>query len=533
METVNVVWFRNGLRFHDNGSLLNATKDTEASLLLLFIWDGETPVTKKCMYNKAQFLLECLEDLEDQLRNVGSRLHFISGNPVDVFRKLSKQVNIQKLCFDQDCEPIWLKRDNDVKEFCISQQIEVCENVGATLWNPLDVIEANGVTPPLTYTMFTYVTQGLGDPDRPVPDINLAELNYCQLSEHILGDMGVHLKIPTPEDLGFVHNGEKKVYQGGERKALKHFNRRVEIEKEAFLDGSFLPNRRDPDILCPPKSLSPDLKFGCLSVKTFYWAIYDAFHQINEGSPPASYNIVSQLIWREFFYMMSTNNPFYAEMKRNLICINIPWSENQEHLALFNDGRTGYPFIDAGIRQLKKEGWIHHVVRNALSMFLTRGDLWLSWEHGLDLFLNYLIDADWSVCAGNWMWVSSSAFEKALNCSFSVDPRVYGKRIDPDGDYVKKYIPELAEMPTEYVYAPWTAPLEVQEEANCVIGKDYPQPMVDHDTASAYNRKMMLELQKSLLLKFKEPPKHIKPSNEEEIRNFFRIGIPPSIVDSQ
>ena len=182
--------------------------------------------------------------------------------------------------------------------------------------------------------------------------------------------------------------------------------------------------------------------------------------QVN-GKECSSYSIVSQLIWREFFYCMSANNPFYAEMDRNPICIDIPWYDIPNQLAAFEEGKTGFPLIDAGIRQMKQEGWIHHIIRNALSMFLTRGDLWLNWEPGYQLFMNYLIDADWAVCSGNWMWVSSSAFEKSLNSSFCLDPTVYGWRVDPHGKYVKKYLPELAQMPVEYIYAPWRAPKEV------------------------------------------------------------------------
>ncbi len=123
--------------------------------------------------------------------------------------------------------------------------------------------------------------------------------------------------------------------------------------------------------------------------------------------------VAQQLVWREFFYTMSVNNPYYGEMERNELCLNVPWypHEDRPEWYAFAEARTGYPFIDAGMRQLYKEGWIHHVVRNAISCFLTRGDLWINWEPGLRLFLKYQLDADWSVCAGNWMWISSSAFE--------------------------------------------------------------------------------------------------------------------------
>jgi len=529
MESVNIVWFRNGLRLHDNESLHHATKDTEAKLLPIFIFDGETPTTKKCKYNKFQFLLECLVDLNEQLDEAGGRLYCVRGSPTDVFRNLSKKLKIEKLCFDQDCEPIWLERDNSVKNFCGSHKIEVVESIGGTLWDPLEIIDANGGTPPLTFSQFCHVSSGLGPPRRPADDLDLKSVNFVDLSETLMTELNFLGQVPTAESMGFVKEDSPhtKVFKGGERRALKYFRRRLESENEAFLDGSFLPNRRDPDILCPPKSLSPDLKFGCLSVKTFYWAVQDAFDGVYEGNPPARTNttIVSQLIWREFFYAMSANNPFYGEVKRNPICIHVPWHKDCQMLDIFLAGKTGFPFIDAGIRQLKGEGWIHHTVRNALSMFLTRGDLWLSWEHGLDLFLSYLIDADWAICAGNWMWVSSSAFEKALNSTFILDPRVYGRRVDPHGEYIKRYIPELKNFPCEYIYDPSSAPLDVQEKAGCIIGQDYPKAMLDHDKVSTYNKKMMQDLQESLLKKLREQPLHIKPSDDNEVKNFFRLGI--------
>ena len=167
-------------------------------------------------------------------------------------------------------------------------------------------------------------------------------------------------------------------------------------------------------------------------------------------------------------------------------------------------GRTGYPFIDAGIKQLYTEGWIHHIVRNALACFLTRGDLWLNWEEGLNMFLKYLLDADWSVCAGNWMWVSSSAFEQVFNCSSCLDPGTYGRRSDPWGEYVKKYIPELASYPVEFIYEPWKAPRAVQEKAGCVVGKDYPERIVIHDEVVSYNTNLMKKIQRELSDKCRE-----------------------------
>lgn len=115
-------------------------------------------------------------------------------------------------------------------------------------------------------------------------------------------------------------------------------------------------------------------------------------------------------------------------------------------------------------------GWMHHSVRNAVAMFLTRGDLWLNWDLGAEHFNNHLVDGDWAVNAGNWLWVSSSAFERLLNCSVCIDSVQYGRRLEPSGDYIRRYVPELANFEFEYIHEPWKAPLEVQQAANCLIG---------------------------------------------------------------
>lgn len=109
-------------------------------------------------------------------------------------------------------------------------------------------------------------------------------------------------------------------------------------------------------------------------------------------------------------------------------------------------------------------------VRSAVAMFLSRGDLWINWENGMDHFMSYLIDCDWAINAGNWLWISSSAFEKLLDTSVTIDPVLFGRRLEPSGDYIRRFVPELAGFSFEYIHEPWTAPLDVQQAANCIIG---------------------------------------------------------------
>lgn len=521
-EDVNILWFRHGLRFHDNSSLHAAADGSGAKILPIYIFDGECTVTKRCQYNRMKFMLECLEDLDNTLKKVEARFYCFKGSPLDVFGKLQKLVNIRKVCFDMDPEAIWKERDNKVKAWCADNGVLCMESIGATLWDGREIIAANGGKPPLTYLKFCHITRGLPAPRRPYPSLDLSILPFMSLDEAMEAEMKMFPSIPSPEDLGkFKAEDVCKLYKGGETTALKFFHNRMLHEQDAFIKGSFLPNRRNPDILCPPKSLSPDLKFGCLSVTKFYWSVMDTYAKINKGKM-GSYNLVSQLIWREFFYTQAYNNPMYEKMEGNPICVQIPWYSDDEALEKFHNAKTGFPFIDAGIRQIKKEGWCHHVIRSAMVMFLTRGDLWLSWEKGFEFFMEFLIDADWAVNAGNWMYISSSAFEDALATTKCLSPAIYGKRVDPSGEYIKKFVPELANYPEKYIYEPSKAPYEVQKKAGCIIGKDYPKPMVNHNEVSKRNKQIMMETADKLLKTNQgKEPEHIKPSDAPESQLFL------------
>merc|ERR1719230_501706 len=171
------------------------------------------------------------------------------------------------------------------------------------------------------------------------------------------------------------------------------------------------------------------------------------------------------------------------------MCQNIPWGEDAEMLAAWEEGRTGYPFIDALMRQLRETGWMHHLGRHAVACFLTRGDLWQSWTRGRDVFDKLLLDADWSLNNGNWLWLAGVAPFSAPY--FRVyDPCPGGKsslNAEQTGEFVRHFIPELKHMPNKFIYKPWTAPMEVQRKAGCIIGTDYPAPIVDHPTARDAN----------------------------------------------
>ncbi|KAH9632067.1 hypothetical protein HF086_015271 [Spodoptera exigua] len=384
----SVLWFRHGLRLHDNPSLHSALEEKGFPFFPIFIFDGET-------------------------------------------------AGIRKLCFEQDCEPVWRARDDSVKNACKEIGVVCKEHVSHTLWEPD------------THTVAT-----IGDPPRPVGEVDFTGVKFGSLPESFYNEFTVFDKTPKPEDLGvFLETEDIRMIRwvGGETTALKQMQQRLTVEYETFL--------------------------------SFYWSVQDLFRQVHQGrltSNSASHFITGQLIWREYFYTMSVNNPNYGQMAGNPICLDIPWKTPS-------------------------------------------GD-----------------ELQRSVCAGNWMWVSSSAFEALLDSGECACPVRLGQRLDPSGEYVRRYVPELARMPVEYIYEPWKAPIDVQERASCIIGKDYPDPVVNHLVAAQRNRNAMKWLSRSVAGRLQKDkwfdivgelrhilqkaPPHCCPSSEDEIRQFMWLN---------
>ncbi|PIK55338.1 putative cryptochrome-1, partial [Apostichopus japonicus] len=412
--------------------------------------------TQLCGFNRWQFLHDCLKDIDDQFRAEGGMLYCFEGDPTEVLRKQFLEWNVDVLCFEQDPEPIWQERDNKVKELCKEMGVQCIEQVSHTLWNPLTVISENGGSPPLTYSLFIEVVQRIGSPPKPLKTPNPAKWKCIPKTEE--ADRSYKLKPLQYFACQEMAGQEKKRWTGGETRALDLYEMRLKYEHEGFKSDIVMINQFNPKLLDPPLSLSPYLRFGALSIRKFYWGIQEIYEEVKCTS--AQNHVTAQLIWREYFYTMSVNNTYFDKMEKNPICLRINWYQDEEKLKAWTDGETGYPWIDACMKQLRMEGWIHQVARHAVACFLTRGDLWISWEEGLQVFYKYLLDADYSVCSGNWMWVSSSAFEKFLQCPSCFCPVNYGRRMDPQGHFVKKYIPALAKMPLKYLFNPWTAPPE-------------------------------------------------------------------------
>ncbi|KAL6036206.1 hypothetical protein STEG23_023942, partial [Scotinomys teguina] len=438
------------------------------------------------------FLLQCLEDLDSNLRKLNSRLFVIRGQPADVFPRLFKEWNITKLSIEYDSEPFGKERDAAIKKLAMEAGVEVIVRISHTLYDLDKIIELNGGQPPLTYKRFQTLVSKMEPLEMPAETITSDVIGKCMTP--LCDDHDEKYGVPSLEELGFDTDGlSSAVWPGGETEALTRLERH--LERKAWVANFERPRMNANSLLASPTGLSPYLRFGCLSCRLFYFKLTDLYKKVKKNSsPPLS--LYGQLLWREFFYTAATNNPRFDKMEGNPICVQIPWDKNPEALAKWAEGRTGFPWIDAIMTQLRQEGWIHHLARHAVACFLTRGDLWISWEEGMKVFEELLLDADWSINAGSWMWLScSSFFQQFFHCYCPVG---FGRRTDPNGDYIRRYLPVLRGFPAKYIYDPWNAPEGIQKVAKCLIGVNYPKPMVNHAEASRLNIERMKQIYQQL-----------------------------------
>ncbi|VAI56962.1 unnamed protein product [Triticum turgidum subsp. durum] len=371
-----LVWFRKGLRVHDNPAL-DAARRSAARVYPVFVLDprylrpdpaAPSPGSARAGVARVRFLLESLRDLDARLRRLGSRLLVLRAREdvSDAVCAALKDWNIRKLCFESDTEPYALARDKRVTDFAAASGIEVFSPVSHTLFDPAEIIEKNGGRPPLTYQSFVATA---GEPPKPVME------EYSELPP--IGDTGGYELLPVPklEELGYGDLSQEYIppFRGGETEALKRM--RESLQDKEWV-AKFEKPKGDPSAFLKPATtvLSPYLKFGCLSARYFYHCIQDVYRSTKTHTkPPVS--LAGQLLWRDFFYTVSFGTPNFDQMEGNKICKQIPWRENEELFVAWRDGRTGYPWIDAIMIQLRKWGWMHHLARHSVACFLTRGDL--------------------------------------------------------------------------------------------------------------------------------------------------------------
>lgn len=464
MSAPSLVWFRNDLRLADNPAL-TAAVERGGPIIPVYIWSPDDGQPWNVASASRWWLHHSLASLDRDLHQHKSRLIVRLGDPVSEIPKLLKESSASAVFWNRVYEPAHIARDKEIKQSLQADGIEVHSCNGSLLHEPWQVKTGSG-TPYKVFTPFSRACLARGEPDEPLdaPPPLHHPAKWPRSLE--LADLKLLPKIPW--DAGFGN-----VWKPGERGAHQVLD---QFLSEAV--NSYSTERDRPDH--PGTSrLSPVLHYGELSPRQVWHAVLEMF--VRKANHAGGEPFLRQLLWREFAYHLiyhfpqTTDEPLRPEYSK------FPWLKNARHLKAWQQGQTGYPYIDAGMRQLWTTGWMHNRVRMAVGSFLVK-DLLLPWQQGAKWFWDTLVDADLANNTLGWQWVAGCGADAAPYFRI-FNPVSQAKKFDPQGTYVREWVPELAELPDDWIHEPWSAPLDVLTKAGVSLGETYPNPIVDHAEA--------------------------------------------------
>jgi len=449
-----LVWIRNDLRFSDNPALYNACRESD-HVLAVFIWSPDEDGDWASGGASRWWLHHSLTQFSKMCRD--SKLPFVikKGPVKEALKSIIKEAKADKVVWNRRYEPNGMKLDARIRS---SLDIDSEVFPGNLLFEPKEVKTQDG-NPYKVFTPFWKACMEQGGISAPLrrPAISKSSKQYKSLS---VDDLELLPEIDW--DSGFYD-----VWSPGEESAQKHFKK--------FLKSGITDYKRLRDFPGEEGTsrMSPHLHFGEISPR---W-IWDQVHQHYSGREEGVKCYLSEIGWREFAYHLlfhfpkTPTDPLYSKFK------DMKWKQSKKNLKAWQKGMTGYPIVDAGMRQLWHTGWMHNRLRMIAGSFLVK-DLLISWTKGAEWFWDTLVDADLASNTLGWQWVGGCGADAAP--FFRIfNPITQGEKFDPEGEFVKKWIPELKDVPKKWIHKPW--------ESDCDL--DYPDPIVDHKEA----RKKALE----------------------------------------
>ncbi|OED38771.1 deoxyribodipyrimidine photolyase [PVC group bacterium (ex Bugula neritina AB1)] len=451
-KKIAINWFRQDLRLSDNPALTKAV-DHEA-VLSIYILDDDNAGNHLMGAASRWWLHYSLKALNASLSN---NLSVYQGDPQTILDDIIKRFDIEDVYWNRCYEPWRIHRDTLIKERLKSQGVKVYTYNGSLLWEPWNIQKDDG-TPYKVFTPFyrraCFNTEA---PRAPLPKPE--SVNYINDKNH-LGIDALELlpKIPWDKKL-------EPHWDIGEEGARRRFETFVDEGLSFYKEGRNLPAK--PYV----SALSAYLHFGEISPNQLWHAVKSI------GNDKHIQNFCSQLGWREFSYSQIYHNPELPRKNLQSKFDMFPWGENSDHLEAWQRGNTGIPMVDAGMRELWQTGYMHNRVRMIVGSFLVK-NLRLHWHHGERWFWDTLIDADIANNSASWQWIAGCGADAAPYFRI-FNPVTQGQNFDPDGEYVRQYIPEIASLPNKYLFNPWEAPELILKGANIKLGSTYPYPIVD------------------------------------------------------
>jgi deoxyribodipyrimidine photo-lyase len=440
-SSVALVWFRHDLRVHDNPALAQAC--THDAVIPLFIHDTDNT---RPIGSASRAWLDCsLESLNTSLNNC---LHVATGSPMDIINQICQTHNVQSVYWNRYYTPYALKRDEQIESFLSHKGYTVQTFNGSLLWEPW-TIQKNDGTPYKVFTPF-YRKGCLQGPE---------PRSLCTLPPDTqwVAPSGKHtVHAHVDHTIRTRHASRLQHWSIGENSALKRFHAFIESGLSQYKEGRNFPAQDNVS------RLSPHLHFGELSPHTIWHTLKD------QASDRHVDHFLSEIGWREFSYTLLYYNPTMDKDNIQEKFDRFPWQNNADHLRQWQEGKTGIPMVDAGMRELSETGYIHNRSRMIVASFLVK-NLTIHWHYGEQWFWDTLFDADMANNCAGWQWVAGSGADAAPYFRI-FNPISQGEKFDPDGIYIRRYVTELADMPLKHIFEPWTSPHHDPHH--------YPKPMI-------------------------------------------------------
>ena len=464
---VSIIWFRNDLRLEDNPAL-TAAANRGGVIVPVFIWspadEGEWPPGEASKW----WLKATLKSLDRELREKGSRMVFRQGPAVTELQRLIRETGADAVFWNRRYEPLIRERDARIKETLRGPGLLAESHNAALLHEPWTIQNKSG-KPFQVFTPFWRHCLTLTDPTAPLRTPK-------QLPAPAKWPAGVGLEELGLKPVPDWAAGLRATWQPGTDGAHTQLARFL---KHAFEDYDTGRNR--PDLLGTSR-LSPHLHFGEISPRQIWHAL--KAHAGKAGWTTVEWRqsqYLAEIGWREFAHHLIYHFPHTPTECLRPEFAKFRWRKDGVLLKAWQQGQTGYPFVDAGMRELWNTGWMHNRVRMVVASFLVK-DLMMSWQEGARWFWDTLVDADLAQNTLGWQWTAGCGADAAP--FFRVfNPVGQGEKFDPQGAYVRRWVPELAALPDEWIHKPHQAPPEVLKRAGIELGKSYPEPIINHAIA--------------------------------------------------
>lgn len=447
-----IVWFRNDLRLSDNPAFRKA-QESDLPIIPLFILDEEGEGDWAMGGASQWWLHHSLSALAEDLKSKKSRLILRIGNSGEILRRICEETSASAVHWNRRYEPAIVARDTEIKKALAEHSIQARSFNGSLLQSPLSVTNKSG-SPFKVFTPFWKHIKGLPVRSTLPRSTSFSSPKSWPTSES-LKDLNLLPDLDWAD--GFVD--EWTPGESGARKALAEFSKnRVEQYDED----------RDFPAVRGVSRLSPHLHFGEISPNEIWHSLKD------EKAEP----YLRQIAWREFANHLLFHFPETPCSALKPEFNSFPWNEDSKRLKAWQRGLTGYPIVDAGMRELWKTGWMHNRVRMIAGSFLVK-HLLQPWQAGAEWFWDTLVDADLANNTLGWQWVAGGGADASPYFRI-FNPITQGKRFDKDGEYTRKWVPELRKVPNEFLFEPWEAPSDVLEKAGVELGGNYPKAIVEH-----------------------------------------------------